>query len=58
MISGKSIVVLSLPLLILDAFTIALQPNILWIMADDLGWGEVEVFPGGSKKGRIKNTQS
>ena len=28
-------------------------PNILWIMTDDLGWGEVEVFPGGSKHGRI-----
>ena len=51
---GKLIVVLYLSLLILDTVTIALQPNILWIMSDDLGWGEVEVFPGGSKNGRIR----
>ena len=25
-------------------------------MADDLGWGELEVFPGGSKHGRIETT--
>ncbi|EDQ89775.1 uncharacterized protein MONBRDRAFT_24876 [Monosiga brevicollis MX1] len=28
-------------------------PNIVWIMADDLGWGEVELFPGDSKHGRL-----
>ena len=26
---------------------VSLQPNIIWIMADDLGWGEVEVYHGG-----------
>ena len=30
------------------------SPNIVWIMSDDLGWGELEVFPGGSTHGRIK----
>ena len=25
-------------------------------MADDLGWGELEVFPGGSEHGRIETT--
>ena len=29
------------------------SPNIVWVMADDLGWGELEVFPGGSTHGRI-----
>ena len=29
--------------------TLSSRPNILWILADDLGWGELEVFS------RIKN---
>ena len=29
------------------------QPNIVWIMADDMGYGEVGLFPAGSKHGRI-----
>ena len=28
-------------------------PNIIWIMADDLGWGEPGSFPAGSIHGRI-----
>lgn len=31
----------------------AQRPSIVWIMADDLGWGEIETFPGGSDHGRI-----
>merc|ERR1719201_1521835 len=30
-----------------------LQPNIIWIMADDLGWGEPENYPSTSPHGRI-----
>ena len=29
------------------------RPNIIWIMADDLGTGEVGIFPGGSEHGRL-----
>ncbi|CAJ1417705.1 unnamed protein product [Effrenium voratum] len=29
------------------------RPNFLWIMADDLGWGEVGLFPASSPHGRI-----
>ena len=29
----------------------AKQPNFVWIMADDLGWGEVGSYPGGSHGG-------
>jgi hypothetical protein len=29
------------------------KPNIVWIMADDLGWGEPSAYPAGSKHGRI-----
>eukprot|EP00039_Didymoeca_costata_P026609 m.16236 g.16236 ORF g.16236 m.16236 type:complete len:93 (+) comp5625_c0_seq1:25-303(+) len=29
------------------------KPNIVWIMSDDLGAGEVGIFPGGSDHGRI-----
>eukprot|EP01061_Rhynchopus_euleeides_P006541 TRINITY_DN15581_c0_g1_i1.p1 TRINITY_DN15581_c0_g1~~TRINITY_DN15581_c0_g1_i1.p1 ORF type:complete len:506 (+),score=168.16 TRINITY_DN15581_c0_g1_i1:61-1518(+) len=29
------------------------RPNIVWIMADDLGWGEVGTFPSTSPHGRI-----
>jgi len=29
------------------------KPNIIWIMADDLGWGEVGLFPSTSQYGRI-----
>lgn len=28
-------------------------PNILWVMADDMGWGEVGLFPSSSPHGRI-----
>ena len=36
-----------------DALMTSSSPNILWIMADDLGWGEIEVFPSVSTHGRI-----
>ena len=29
------------------------RPNFVWIMADDLGYGEVGAFPGGSPNGRL-----
>lgn len=29
------------------------RPNFLWIMADDLGYGEVGVYPAGSAHGRL-----
>lgn len=29
------------------------KPNIVWIMADDMGWGEPSAYPAGSKHGRI-----
>ena len=31
----------------------AAQPNIVFVMADDLGWGEPGAFPAGSVHGRI-----
>lgn len=31
-----------------------LRPNIIWIMADDLGWGEVGLFPAKSTRGRLR----
>eukprot|EP00439_Symbiodinium_sp_Y106_P082455 s400_g21.t2 len=30
-----------------------LRPNVVWIMADDLGWGEVGLYPSNSSHGRI-----
>lgn len=29
------------------------RPNVIWIMADDLGWGEVGLYPSSSPHGRI-----
>mmetsp|Transcript_64912 Transcript_64912/g.152677 ORF Transcript_64912/g.152677 Transcript_64912/m.152677 type:complete len:485 (+) Transcript_64912:28-1482(+) len=29
------------------------RPNVVWIMADDLGWGEVGLYPANSSHGRI-----
>ena len=29
------------------------KPNIIWIMADDMGWGEPGIYPAGSDHGRI-----
>ena len=29
------------------------RPNLIFVMADDLGWGEVHAYPGGSANGRI-----
>jgi len=34
-------------------FEAAPRPNIVWVMADDLGWGEVGLFPSSSPHGRI-----
>eukprot|EP00440_Ansanella_granifera_P019971 gb/GFBE01021701.1/.p1 GENE.gb/GFBE01021701.1/~~gb/GFBE01021701.1/.p1 ORF type:complete len:492 (+),score=94.38 gb/GFBE01021701.1/:1-1476(+) len=31
----------------------AMRPNIIWIMADDLGWGEPGLYPSSSPHGRI-----
>jgi len=31
----------------------ALSPNIVFILADDLGYGEISLYPGGNKRGRI-----
>ena len=30
------------------------KPNIVWIMADDMGWGEPELYPSTSEHGRIR----
>lgn len=40
-------------LLFLIGSALAQLPNIVWIMSDDLGWGEVGVYPAGSAHGRI-----
>ena len=29
------------------------RPNVVWLMLDDLGWGEVGAFPADSPHGRI-----
>ena len=29
------------------------KPNIIWVMSDDMGWGEVGLYPAGSIHGRI-----
>ena len=34
--------------------SMSLKPNIVWIMADDLGWGEVGLYPANSKHGRLR----
>eukprot|EP01063_Lacrimia_lanifica_P027251 TRINITY_DN3802_c0_g1_i2.p1 TRINITY_DN3802_c0_g1~~TRINITY_DN3802_c0_g1_i2.p1 ORF type:complete len:472 (+),score=153.99 TRINITY_DN3802_c0_g1_i2:56-1471(+) len=31
----------------------AAKPNFVWIMLDDLGWGEIGLYPAGSAHGRI-----
>jgi arylsulfatase A len=31
----------------------AVRPNIVWIMADDMGWGEPGLYPSESPNGRI-----
>ena len=53
MIFGKVILFCIVFIKLQFMLTALSPPNILWIMTDDLGWGEVEVFPGGSKHGRI-----
>ena len=52
MTSGLFILIYLVLMKMLD-IAVSLQPNIIWIMADDLGWGEVEVFPANSTHGRI-----
>eukprot|EP01059_Diplonema_ambulator_P018960 TRINITY_DN3167_c1_g1_i1.p1 TRINITY_DN3167_c1_g1~~TRINITY_DN3167_c1_g1_i1.p1 ORF type:complete len:480 (+),score=149.13 TRINITY_DN3167_c1_g1_i1:58-1497(+) len=39
--------------LLTTAALAASKPNIVWIMADDMGWGEVGLYPAGSIHGRI-----
>lgn len=40
-------------LLVLAVGCSAVRPNVIWIMADDLGWGEVGLYPAESAHGRI-----
>ena len=47
---------LSLCLVVLVSFiaiTQAKSPNIIWIMSDDMGWGEPENFPSTSPHGTL-----
>ena len=36
-----------------DASAAGSKPNIIWVMADDMGWGEPGLYPSTSQHGRI-----
>ena len=40
-------------LALLEVLCDSQRPNVVWIMADDLGWGEVGLYPANSSHGRI-----
>eukprot|EP01060_Flectonema_neradi_P004887 TRINITY_DN1320_c0_g1_i2.p1 TRINITY_DN1320_c0_g1~~TRINITY_DN1320_c0_g1_i2.p1 ORF type:complete len:498 (+),score=132.82 TRINITY_DN1320_c0_g1_i2:47-1495(+) len=40
-------------LLACTSLAAAAKPNIVWVMSDDMGWGEVGLYPAGSIHGRI-----